>query len=192
MQSPDFSRDVAEDHRKLPLEVDVPVLALDGDVVARTEERVRGALVHKRLFAQRLGVRVEAGVPFPPPAFRSARLAQPLDVAQVCRGVCPLVGERERRGELREVDLEPARALRRGVRLLVERLEPRRAEVPVVERRLERRRDVVGNGRRFEVARDDAERAVARIVLEGADLHTGAPRKAADCTPRPGTELTRR
>jgi len=51
--------------------------------------------------------------------------------------------------------------------------ELRRNIVPVVQRRLQRGRDVVGLDRVLEVARHHDQRAVAGSVLEGGEFHVG-------------------
>jgi len=55
--------------------------------------------------------------------------------------------------------------------LVGELLELGRAVVPVVERGLQRRRDVVRGMRAPQIARDDDEDAVAGSVLERSELH---------------------
>ena len=127
-------RNVASHYRDLALEVDAPGLVGQRDRVARSEEGIRPALIH-----QRVG----------PEALRhlgAARLAHQLDVVDVGRTVDPLVGARQRRHAAGGVEVEMA-ARAAVVQAVGQFGQLRRDKAPVVERRLQRRRDAVGHVR---------------------------------------------
>ena len=151
-------RHIAEKHGDLRLEIDAPVFARRLDRVAGPDEIIRVALVHERVLLELRGHR------------RPARLAHQLDVGEIGARVQPLVGARQRCTELPRVELEGA-GPRRAVQIVVELLELRSDVAPVVERRLERWRRFIGDDGVLEVLRHDDERAVARVVLERAELH---------------------
>ena len=98
----------------------------------------------------------------------AAGLAHQLDVVHIGRAVRPLIGARQGRGAIVLVEAEgraPSRARARG-----EIGEARAVALPVVEGRLQRRRDDKGVGRPRQVFGDDDEPAVAAL-LEGGEFH---------------------
>ena len=148
--------DVAKDHRDLALEVDAPGFGRHRDRFARPEERVGAALVHQRIGPER---RRHLGAPGP---------ADELDVVHIGRAVGPLIGARQRRGAV--VLVEAERGHRADLELARQIGEARAVALPVVEGRLQRRRDDEGVGRPRQVPGDDDEPAVA-AVPEAGEFH---------------------
>ena len=128
---------VVGDHRDLGLEIDAPGFVGERHVVARAEQIVRAALVDQRIGPERGR------------HFRATRLAHQLHVIDVGAAVHPVIGARQRRGALSDVEGHGARQRRAGFQRGGALGEPRRECVPVVERRLQRRRRCrapAGNG----------------------------------------------
>ena len=124
----DAARHVAGDDDDLGLEVAAPGLVGERDRVARGEHLVGAALVHQRVGPEALG------------HLGAARLAHQLDVVHIGRAVRPLIGARQRRVGLALVEA----LLRDGAvgEIGGEQLELRRDPLPVVERRLQGRREM--------------------------------------------------
>src|SRR5690606_19596666 len=86
------------------------------------------------------------------------------------RAVGPLVGTRQRRHAAVRVELEGMARLAL-VQRVVEVLQLRRMEGPVIHHPLQRTCDAVGHRRGLQVARHDGELPVAGRVLDGGQLH---------------------
>src|SRR5579885_1696412 len=142
-------------------EVDAPPLVGDENVIAGADEAVRAALIHQ-------GIAVEALR-----HLRLPRLADELGVMEVGRAVGPLIGARQRRRRFQRIEGEAAR-LAPHVQPLRDCGERLGAALPIVERRLQRRRDSGNGNRAREIAADDDERAVPAARLERGELHRAA------------------
>jgi len=99
-----------------------------------------------------------------------ASLGQPLDVAGVGQRTEPAGRPRQRRQAQRGVEREGVAGLA-VVERVVEVLQLRADEVPVIERLLQSSGDAGGVVRGAEVTRDDHQLAVAGTVLEGGEFH---------------------
>ena len=151
---------VAGDDRDLGFEVDAHRFAGHRHHVHRAEKIVAAALVHQRVDVEafwHLGI---------------ARLAHQFDVVEVGRTVGPLVGPWQRRHALRRVERK-----RMACAALVERvvqvLQLRAHEAPVVEHLLQPAGDAGGVVGEREVAGHDDQLPVAGAVLQGGEFHDG-------------------
>ena len=88
-----------------------------------------------------------------------------LDMRQVRAAVDELVRARQWSGQRSDFQRE-CTLCATGIQFLGQRVEPRRGARPVVERRLQRRRDAARLDRAAEVATDDDQCAVAAAFLE--------------------------
>ena len=150
-------RDVAQDDRHLPLEIEPHEGVGELDVLGGAEQDAAAPLVDERVGLHRGG---ELGAP---------GLPDQAGVVQVGRPVDPLVGPGQRRLELvqdHRVGRHPA-VLQLGVELPQKGLHL----VPAVQGGLEGRDDVGGAGQAGAVRADDAELSVAGAVAEGRKSH---------------------
>ena len=84
-------------------------------------------------------------------------------------------------GAMHSLRVERKRVARAAlVERVIQILQLRRVEGPVVEHALQRRRDRVGDGRSVQVAGHDDQLAVARAVLQRGKFHKGMSRVSDD------------
>ena len=149
---------VGGNHGHLGFEVDAELLRRANHRVARAQEIVAAALVH-----QRVGVKTGRH-------FGLARGPHQFHVVDIGRPVGPLVGARQGRQTLARIEREGMARLA-IVDGLVQVLQLRRNEVPVVQHLLQAVRDagrIMGVG---QVTRYDDKLAVARAVFDGCEFH---------------------
>ena len=150
-------RHVVGDHRDLALEVDAELLARHHDVLAGAEKIVRASLVDERI-----GPETRRHL-------RAARLAHQLDVIHVRRAIDPLIRTRQRR----HCAFETKRSRRDSA--LLERLgrvaQQRHAPRPVVERLLQRTREMRYGQRARQAAIHEDQLAVASAVAQSGEFH---------------------
>ncbi|MNI41295.1 hypothetical protein D3C73_955450 [compost metagenome] len=149
-------RHVAGDDHDLGLQVAAPGLVLQRDGVARRQEAVGAALIHQRIGPEAFGHLGAAG------------LTHQFDVVHIGRAVRPLVGAGQGGGGLMLAEAAARhgfvlQAFGQGAQLGL-------AALPVVQRRLQRRRDQEGVREPVQVVRDDDEAAVT-AVLERGEFH---------------------
>ena len=158
--------------RELALEIDAPVLALDG--IASRGPRNASESPWYIIGSSRSSLVRGGGGPLPFPRVRAARLARRSAWLEVRRRR-PATGRRAAAARRTSRNRPRTSASPAGSRFagVVERLRAaarsspsRRARPGASARRRRRRRDL-------EVAGDDAERAVARVVLQAAEFHPG-------------------
>ncbi len=153
----DAHRHVAGDAGDLALHVHAPGRIGERDVLPRGEEAVAAALVHQRVVVEALR------------NLGPARLSHQFDVVDVGRSVRPLIGAGQRAQRLALV--EPLAGHRLVLDIAVKRLQLGGDALPIVERILQRRRDIARGAAAGEVAADHDQFTVARAVVETGEFH---------------------
>ena len=142
-------RHIAGDHADLGLHVAAPSLIGEHDRLARAAQVVAAALIHQRIVPEAFG------------QLCPARLAHQLNVIDVGRAICPLIGPRQWCGgfALVKAFARDRAVLKLGGKCAQGRLMP----LPIVKRGLKRRHQVIGRGEPGQIVRNHDQAAIAAM-----------------------------
>ena len=150
------------DHDDLGLQIDAVVLADHLHRIMRPQELGAGGLIHQRIHVKGLG---HLGI---------ARPAHALDVRQVGAAVDELIGARQRRRQIGQIQFEhPVRLAR--LQRLGHRIQARRDIRPAIQRLLQGARNRRHFHRALEITRDHDQRAITAAAFERCEFHGETP-----------------